>query len=142
MASSCRSLVNKCAVRCLSRKPQGGGQQKRIGGTPGGAAARGGGQASRPTGGVQKKGGGPQRQDKRGGGGRGKGRGGGRFGQRSGAGPISQKKKTKEELDAEMDAYFLKDEKTAAQKLNSDLDDYWKVKPAAEAAIEEGATAE
>jgi hypothetical protein len=24
-----------------------------------------------------------------------------------------------------MDAYFLKDEKTAPQRLNADLDDYW-----------------
>lgn len=31
-----------------------------------------------------------------------------------------------------MDAYFLKDEKTAAQRLNADLDEYWKSKPAAE----------
>ena len=33
--------------------------------------------------------------------------------------------KTKEELDAEMDDYFLKgDEKTAQKKLNDDLDEY------------------
>jgi hypothetical protein len=39
-----------------------------------------------------------------------------------------------------MDAYFLKDEKTAAQRLNADLDDYWKSKPTVEA--EEEADAE
>lgn len=36
-----------------------------------------------------------------------------------------------------MDDYFLKDGKTAAQKLNSDLDDYWKTKPAGEGAAAE-----
>lgn len=46
--------------------------------------------------------------DRRGRGGRGGGRGrGGR--------DKPEKKKTKEELDAEMDAYFLQDEKTAAK---------------------------
>ena len=30
-----------------------------------------------------------------------------------------------------MDDYFLKDEKTAPQRLNADLDDYWKAKDAA-----------
>ena len=39
-----------------------------------------------------------------------------------------------EELDAEMDAYFLKgDPKTAHSRLNEDLDDYFKQKPAAAA---------
>lgn len=52
-----------------------------------------------------------------------------------------EKKKSKEELDAEMDAYFLKDEKTAAQRLNADLDDYWKAKPTAEAEAEADAEA-
>jgi hypothetical protein len=36
-----------------------------------------------------------------------------------------------------MDAYFLKDEKTAPQRLNADLDEYWAKKddvPAAEEA--------
>jgi hypothetical protein len=41
-----------------------------------------------------------------------------------------------------MDAYFLKDEKTAAQRLNADLDDYWKSKPTAEADAEAGAGVE
>lgn len=57
------------------------------------------------------------------GGSRGRGRGRGRGGD-------DAKKKTAEQLDAEMDAYFMKDEKTAAQRLNTDLDDYWKNKPA------------
>ncbi|KFM29259.1 hypothetical protein F751_1635 [Auxenochlorella protothecoides] len=47
-----------------------------------------------------------------------------------GRGGAKQSKATKEELDADLDAYFLKDGKTAAQKLNSDLDDYWSKKPA------------
>jgi hypothetical protein len=36
-----------------------------------------------------------------------------------------------------MDSYFLKDEKTAAQRLNTDLDDYWKHKPAEEQQAED-----
>lgn len=59
-------------------------------------------------------------------------RGGSRGRGRGGRGRGGQEKKTAEQLDAEMDAYFLKDEKTAAQKLNNDLDDYWKNKPADE----------
>lgn len=35
-----------------------------------------------------------------------------------------------EDLDAEMDAYFMKDSKTAVQRLDNDLDDYFKTKPA------------
>lgn len=94
-----------------------------------------------PRGGIQKK---PSTPGGRGsGGGRGgpRGRGG-----RGGRGSRPEKKKTKEELDAEMDTYFLKDEKTAAQRLNADLDDYWKQKPAAaegeEKAAEEAAAGE
>lgn len=47
-----------------------------------------------------------------------------------------------------MDDYFLKDEKTAPQRLNADLDDYWKAKdaaapaPAQDAAPEGGAEEE
>jgi hypothetical protein len=42
------------------------------------------------------------------------------------------KPRTAEELDAQMDEYFLKsgDEKLVAAKLNEDLDSYWKNKPA------------
>lgn len=41
------------------------------------------------------------------------------------SGRESGRTKTKEELDAEMDEYFLKgDEKTAQKKLNDDLDEY------------------
>lgn len=50
-----------------------------------------------------------------------------------------KKPKTKEELDAEMDAYFLQDEKTAKKKLEEDMDDYWKAAPAKEEGQEETA---
>ena len=53
-----------------------------------------------------------------------------------GGGSKPDKAKTKEELDAEMDSYFLKDEKSAPKKLDADLDDYWKSKPVVEAATE------
>eukprot|EP00884_Botryococcus_braunii_P000494 jgi/Botrbrau1/10445/Bobra.0133s0052.1 len=50
----------------------------------------------------------------------------------------SEKKKTKEELDAEMDAYFLKDSKTAQTKLDADLDEYFASKDKAKAASAAG----
>ena len=40
--------------------------------------------------------------------------------------PRRLKARTKEELDAEMDRYMMKDEKTAEAKLNDDLDAYFK----------------
>ena len=40
--------------------------------------------------------------------------------------PRRLKARTKEELDAEMDRYMMKDAKTAAQKLDQDLDAYFK----------------
>ena len=42
------------------------------------------------------------------------------------------KARTKEELDAEMDRYMMKDEKTAAAKLDNDLDAYFKKAAASE----------
>ncbi len=57
----------------------------------------------------------------------------GLFGGRGGRGGRGEAKpRTAEELDAQMDEYFLKsgDEKLVAAKLNEDLDSYWKNKPA------------
>ena len=63
-------------------------------------------------------------------------KGGGR-----GRGKEAEKKKPKtaEELDAEMDAYMMKDEKTALKKLDEDMDAY---KAAGEKKKEEGKEAE
>lgn len=69
--------------------------------------------------------------------GRGRGRGGRGGGRGRGRGRnFGGKKKTKEELDAEMDAYFLKDAKTAVTRLDADLDEYFALKDKAKAATE------
>ena len=66
----------------------------------------------------------------------GRGRRGAQRGGRGGrGGRAADKPKSKEQLDAEMDAYFIKDHKHAQTKLNADLDGYFKEKgkkPAAE----------
>ena len=66
----------------------------------------------------------------------GRGRRGAQTGGRGGRGGRgTDKPKSKEQLDAEMDDYFLKDHKHAQTKLNADLDSYFKEKgkkPAAE----------
>ncbi len=72
-------------------------------------------------------------------GGRGRGRGadrGGGRGRRGRGGRGGGKPKSQAELDAELDGYFLKDGKTAANRLDSDMDAYWadKEKAKAEAA--------
>ena len=82
------------------------------------------------------------------GGGRGRGRGAdrgggrGRRGRGGRGGQGSGKPKSQAELDAELDGYFLKDGKTAANRLDSDMDAYWSKKEKAKAeATKEGEAA-
>lgn len=53
-----------------------------------------------------------------------------------------EKPKTAEELDRDMEAYFMKDEKVAAKKLDEDMDTYWEQKKAKEAEDAKEAEAE
>lgn len=53
-----------------------------------------------------------------------------------GRGPPREKKRTKDDLDAEMDAYFLKDKDVAKKKLDGDLDTYLAGKKSKEVEVE------